>query len=249
LAEDDAVFLFQCARELLWNVVKHGDTDRATIAYGRDGNRLSLAVVDKGKGFDPRTAHVSGDGGTHYGLFSIRERVELRGGRVEIDSAPGVGTWASIILPVDQSVEVPTKMEKPETQQSALGEAIKIVVVDDHKMVRQGLRRILEEHDDFAIVGEAGDGGEAVAMARELEPDVVLMDVNLPTMSGIDATREIMRELPSTIVIGLSFGSDDYVSQAMQDSGAVTCIAKERAVEDVYDAIIAAVEKRRPAVI
>ena len=61
--EDDAVFLFQCARELLWNVVKHGDTDRATIAYGRDGSRVSLAVVDNGKGFDPLTVHADGKRG------------------------------------------------------------------------------------------------------------------------------------------------------------------------------------------
>jgi PAS domain S-box-containing protein len=245
LAENDAVFLFQCARELLWNVVKHGDTNRATVAYGRDGNRVSLAVVDNGQGFDPQAVDESGDGGTHLGLFSIRERVELRGGQVEIDSAPGVGAWVSIILPVDHNQEVSAKMVKPDTQLSAFGDAIKIVIVDDHKMVRQGLRRVLEEHDDFTIVGEAGDGAEAVAMARELEPHVVIMDVNLPTMSGIDATQGIMRERPSTIVIGLSFGSDSYVSQAMQAAGAVSCIAKERAVEDVRQAILDAVEGRR----
>lgn len=244
LAEDDAVFLFQCARELLWNVVKHGDTNRATIAFGRDGNRVSLAVVDNGKGFDPQTVHANVNGGAHYGLFSIRERVELRGGSVEIDSAPGVGTWVTIVLPVDQKEEASAEMVKPDTPQSACGDAIKIVIVDDHKVVRQGLRRVLEEHGDFAIVGEAGDGAEAVAMARELEPHVVIMDVNLPTMSGIDATQGIIRDRPSTIVIGLSFGSDSYVSQAMQAAGAVTCIAKERAVDDVRQAIMDAVEGR-----
>jgi len=241
LAENDAVFLFQCARELLWNVVKHGATNRATVAYGRDGNRVSLAVVDKGKGFDPQAAHESGDDGTHLGLFSIRERVELRGGQVEIDSTPGVGTWVTIILPVDASEEVSSMMVEQKPPVRVLGESVRIVIVDDHKMVRQGLRRVLEEHDDFSIVGEAGDGAAAVAMARELEPHVVIMDVNLPTMSGIDATRDIVRERPSTIVIGLSFGSDSYVSQAMQAAGAATCIAKERAVEDVRQAILDAV--------
>ena len=128
---------------------------------------------------------------------------------------------------------------------SGFGDAIKIVVVDDHKMVRQGLRRVLEESGDFNIVGEAGDGAEAIAMARELKPHVVIMDVNLPTVSGIDATRDIVRERPSTIVIGLSFGSDAYVTRAMQTSGAVTCIAKERAVEAITQAIMDAVEGRR----
>jgi PAS domain S-box-containing protein len=247
LAENDAIFLFQCVRELLWNVVKHGDTDRATIAYGRDGNRVSLAVVDNGKGFDPLAVHTDGNGGGQFGLFSIRERVELRGGHVEINSAPGVGTWVSIILPSDHSAEVPVKMVTLDKQLSVFGDAIKIVVVDDHKMVRQGLRRVLEESSDFNIVGEAGDGAEAIAMARELKPHVVIMDVNLPNVSGIDATRDIVRERPSTIVIGLSFGSDAYVTHAMQTSGAVTCIAKENAVEDITQAIMDAVEGRRAA--
>ncbi|MSP36862.1 MAG: PAS domain S-box protein [Deltaproteobacteria bacterium] len=243
VAEDDAVFLFQCARELLWNVVKHGDTNQATVAFGRDGDRVSVVVIDNGKGFDAQST-ANGNGGSHYGLFSIRERVELRGGRVEIDSTPGVGTWVTIILPVDQHEEGLAEMVTPDIQQKAFGTVIKIVIVDDHKMVRQGLRRILEEHEEFTVVGEAGDGAEAIAMARELEPNVVIMDVNLPTMSGIDATQAIIRDRPSTIVIGVSFGSDSYVSQAMQAAGAVTCIAKERAVEDVHRAIIDAMDGR-----
>ena len=245
LAENDAIFLFECVRELLWNVVKHGDTDHATIAYGRDGNRVSLAVVDNGKGFDPLTVHADGKSGGKFGLFSIRERVELRGGYVEINSAPGVGTGVSIILPVDHSEEVSVQRVNLDTQVNGFGDAIKIVVVDDHKMVRQGLRRVLEESGDFNIVGEAGDGAEAIAMARELKPHVVIMDVNLPTVSGIDATRDIVRERPSTIVIGLSFGSDAYVTRAMQTSGAATCIAKERAAEAITQAIMDAVEGRR----
>jgi PAS domain S-box-containing protein len=245
LAENDPIFLFQCVRELLWNVVKHGGTDHATIAYGRDGNRVSLAVIDNGKGFDPVTVHAASNGGGQFGLFSIRERVKLRGGHVEINSAPGAGTWVSIMLPVDHSEEVSVKTVKLDTQLSGFGGAIKIVIVDDHKVVRQGLRRVLEESGDFDIVGEAGDGAEAIAMARELKPHVVIMDVNLPTVSGIDATRDIVRERPSTIVIGLSFGSDAYVTHAMQTSGAVTCVAKEHAAEDITQAIMNAVEGRR----
>lgn len=102
LAQDDAVFLFQCARELLWNVVKHGFTDRATVAYGRDSDHVSLAVTDNGKGFDTQTVRANGDGRSHFGLFSIHERVELRGGAVEINSTPGAGTWVLIVLPMDR---------------------------------------------------------------------------------------------------------------------------------------------------
>jgi hypothetical protein len=150
---------------------------------------VSLAVIDNGKGFDALAVRADGNGGGQFGLFSIRERVELRGGHVEINSGPGVGTWVSIILPIDHSAEAPVKMVTLDKQLNVFGDAIKIVVVDDHKMVRQGLHRVLEESSDFTIVGEAGDGAEAIAMARELKPHVVISDVNLPNVNGIDATR------------------------------------------------------------
>jgi len=249
LTEGDAVFLFQCVRELLWNVVKHGATDRAKIAYGCDGHRLSLAVVDHGKGFDPQSARANRDGGSHFGLFSIRERVELRGGVFEINSAPGAGTWASIVIPTDQkqadSTHIAKQVPLPAMIQPASGDAIKIVIVDDHKMLRQGLRRVLEEQGCFAVVGEAGDGAEALMLARDLEPAVVIIDVNMPNMNGIEATERIIHDRPSTIVIGLSFGTEDYVVRAMQAAGAVTCLAKERAVEDVSAAIMDALADRR----
>ena len=152
-------------------------------------------------------------------------------------------------MPIDGKEELARNMENVEAKTNLIGESIKIVIVDDHKMVRQGLRRVLEEDSPFTIVGEAGDGPEAIAMASKLEPNVVIMDVNLPTMSGIDATQSIMKNRPTTIVIGLSFGSDAYMTQAMQRAGAVTCIAKERAVEDVRQAIMDAVETRRVAIV
>jgi DNA-binding NarL/FixJ family response regulator len=120
-----------------------------------------------------------------------------------------------------------------------------VVLVDDHQMMRQGLRSVLEDDRELAIVGEAADGLEAVAMARRLAPDVVLMDINLPKLDGIAATQRIMQERPSTIVIGISFGSDAYVDQAMKAAGAITCVNKERAVEDIRRAIMDAVEERK----
>jgi DNA-binding NarL/FixJ family response regulator len=119
-----------------------------------------------------------------------------------------------------------------------------VVLVDDHQMVRQGLRSVLAEHEELAIVGEAADGLNAIAIALRLGPDVVLMDINLPKLDGIAATQRIMQERPSTIVIGLSFGTDDYVTQAIKAAGAAACVAKERAVEDVYQAIMKAVGER-----
>jgi DNA-binding NarL/FixJ family response regulator len=132
----------------------------------------------------------------------------------------------------------------PSAMAPVIEQAIKILIVDDHTMLRQGLRRVLEEQGGFEVVGEAGDGAEAVTLARALKPQVVIMDVNMPNMNGIEATKLITEELPSTIVIGLSFGTEDSMVRAMQAAGAVTCLPKDRAVEDVSRAIMDAVAAR-----
>src|SRR6202051_2447852 len=97
---------------------------------------------------------------------------------------------------------------------------ITVLLVDDHSVVRRGCRRMREEEPDMLVVGEAGDGGEAIKLARELKPKVVVMDCALPTMNGLDATRKILEDLPDTAVLMLSMHSENtWVRQAI-DAGA-----------------------------
>jgi len=86
---------------------------------------------------------------------------------------------------------------------------IRLLIADDHKVVRQGLRMVLELDPDLEVVGEASNGEEALRMVRRLEPDVVLMDLLMPVMSGIEATREIRRELPKVEVVALTSVLED----------------------------------------
>jgi DNA-binding NarL/FixJ family response regulator len=103
---------------------------------------------------------------------------------------------------------------------------ITILLVDDHSLVRRGFRRILEDEADMKVVGEAGDGEEAIVMARSLRPQVVLMDCALPSMNGLDATRQIIEDRPETAVLMLSMHSEStWVKQAM-DAGARGYILK-----------------------
>ncbi len=114
---------------------------------------------------------------------------------------------------------------------------IKVLIVDDHQVVRQGLRTFLELHEDMDVVGEAGDGMAAVEMVRQLVPDVVLMDLVMPRLDGIAAIREVKALGGATRVIALtSFTEDDKVFPAIQ-AGASSYLLKDVSPDDLVEAI------------
>ena len=107
-----------------------------------------------------------------------------------------------------------------------------VLLADDHRMLRDSLRHSLEENG-FDVVGEAGDGAEAVRLAAALRPDVVLMDVSMPALDGVEATRQIVRILPGTQIVMLTMHSDgDVMARAIQ-AGAVGYLVKDCSIEDV----------------
>ncbi len=114
---------------------------------------------------------------------------------------------------------------------------IAVLLVDDHAVVRQGLRALLEAEGDMVVVGEAENGRQAVAQTKKTLPDVVVMDVAMPGMNGLEATRQIVKNLPSTRVLVLtSYGDDDYVAQLL-DAGATGYLVKQTAAADLLKAI------------
>ncbi len=114
---------------------------------------------------------------------------------------------------------------------------IKILLVDDHKLMREGIRSMLEQENDLTVIGEAGNGREAVDLAEELSPDIVVMDINMPDMNGTEATRQIRKQVAGCRIIALSMHSDKYIVMEMLKAGASGYLLKDCSGRDIISAI------------
>ena len=114
---------------------------------------------------------------------------------------------------------------------------ISVLLVDDHSLVRRGFRRLLEDASDIAVIGEAGEGAEAVRLSKELQPDVIVMDCALPGTSGLVATRQILEETPARKILMLSMHSEDTLVRQALAAGARGYVLKNAINLDLVDAI------------
>jgi DNA-binding NarL/FixJ family response regulator len=125
---------------------------------------------------------------------------------------------------------------------------IRVLLADDHKIMRDGLAMILNQRPGIEVIGMAADGQEAVTLAGTLQPQVVIMDVSMPRLDGMAATRQIVARWPQIKVIGLTMHSDDASHEAMRRAGAAACFAKSGPTESLVSAICTALgtPTRRP---
>ena len=114
---------------------------------------------------------------------------------------------------------------------------IRVLIVDDNELMREGLRKVLGDQQDLRVIGEASNGEAAVTLARRLKPDVVLMDVNMPGMDGIEATRRIRRQVRGAAVIGFSVHEDKHTAEAIRKAGACAYVTKQESPDRLYDVI------------
>ncbi len=238
------VFLFRAVQELLFNVVKHAGVKTAQVALSSSNGCLAVSVTDQGQGFDPRILDsITSLGG--FGLLSLRERANYIGGSFDIESALGKGSRFTLTVPA--RLAKAEKIDPPATDLHdaisaeptlpADASGIRVLFVDDHHIMRKGLMRLMSGQPVIHVVGEASNGQEAIEQVRQLKPDVVMMDVSMPVMDGIEATRRIKVEWPEVRVIGLSMYDDENTSQKMRDAGADIFMSKTASPAELLKAI------------
>ena len=247
--ESARMLLFESARELLLNAVKHSGAREARLMMLRTpDNWTKIVIEDQGVGFDQEAVNTNGSG---LGLFGIQQRLNYMGGKMEVESAPGKGTRIILLAPPAES-QIVASSPPAAMQGAGTGDVefevrksrrIGILLVDDHKIVRQGLANMLQSEADLEVVAEAEDGIQALELARRHRPDVVVTDISMPGMDGVELTRVLHQEMPAIKIIGLSMHIEKNVAESMRQAGAAGYLTKGGLSEDLVAAIRACVSE------
>jgi len=242
------VLLYEVIRELLQNVVQHAGASAATVqTMALPGGLIQVLVSDDGRGFDVETtlAQVNRTGSSALGMLEIRERLKFLGGDLFVDSSPGQGTRVRAVVPAEllkaQSASLPIEQSRAAPQSSrqpplypaapARNGPARVLVADDHAIFREGLVALLAQEPSLKVIAEAADGEQAIALARTHRPDIILLDINMPKISGVEVARLLSQEIPTTRIVGLSMHQREDMAEAMQAAGAVAYVTKADASE------------------
>jgi len=222
-----ATALLRIAQEALHNVEKHAEARRVRVELQfRAGDGLEpgpesagavvvLRVADDGRGFATGNVQPTPDGG--FGLTGMRERARLAGGTLEIESAPGWGTRLVAQVPAAPAPAAADSAAPAAVEPAPATAPIRVLIADDHALARAGIRRLLADSPTVAVVGEAADGVDAVEQALALRPDVVLMDLQMPRLSGVQAVRELRARWPEArVLIVTTFAQDEHLFEGLK---------------------------------
>jgi CheY-like chemotaxis protein/anti-sigma regulatory factor (Ser/Thr protein kinase) len=247
LAEDVKLLLFESVRELLLNVVKHAGVRSAKVDLRCvGGTAMRITVEDSGRGFDPAIPRKVGAPGGGLGIFGITERLDLIGGQMQIESAPGQGSRFILTVPTrtaaapaagSETRSLPLGERSRREARPAEGFRVRVLLADDHAVMREGLAGLLGQESGFEVVGQASDGQAAIELARRLMPDVILMDLAMPGINGVEATRIIHGEMPWMKIVGLSMHDEPERSKVMREAGAAGYLTKSSDPQDIIRAV------------
>ena len=240
---DAETTLFRVVQESLTNVHRYSGSSSAKIKVSKDSEEVRLEIIDYGHGTKSGTARARLDGPAPLGVGipGMRERLHQLGGELTVDFAT-TGTRVTATLPVKKAAQTDAEESADQTSltftiRSAADARRRILIADDHELMRRGLRGLLESHDEWAVCGEAVEGTEAVRKSTDLKPDLVIMDVNLPGLSGIEAALQIRREREGAKILFFTVHDSDEVIREIVEAGALGYVAKSRASQDLMDAV------------
>ncbi|HUE43365.1 MAG TPA: response regulator [Candidatus Sulfotelmatobacter sp.] len=250
LSTEVEMALFRVVQESLTNVHRYSGSPDAEISVVGTTDAVNLEVVDHGKGIEAGTSRVKVEGiaALGVGIPGMRERLRQLGGQLEVDfGRDGTRVSASVPLKKAKAVQPAEEFEvaviAPSNGKSD-GDATsssdmrrRILIADDHEVMRRGVRGLLESHDEWAVCGEAFEGREVVVKSRELRPDLIIMDINMPGLTGIDAAQQIRKENPTAKILFFSVHESAQTVREVVNVGAQGYVAKSRAGHDLVDAV------------
>jgi two-component system, NarL family, sensor kinase len=254
LSQDAEIALFRILQEALTNVHRYSGSDTARIRLGLSGDTMELAVEDYGKGLSEDLLMTTESSVLlGVGIQGMRERMRQLSGRLEITSRPGVGT--KVVAAVSVSAH---RRNADETSFSAgdqagdspvsqgSGSSRRVLIVDDHEMLREGVRRVLHKEKEWVVCGEASNGKEAIEKARALNPDLVILDLSMPVMNGLDALRHIRQIRPETKVLVFTVNNSDHIVREILAAGADGYLSKADAATDLLATLKSIFDERFP---
>jgi two-component system NarL family sensor kinase len=242
--------LFRVVQESLTNVHRYSGSPDAEIRISAADGQVRLEVLDHGKGIVsvPRAA-VDGVAALGVGIPGMRERLRQLGGQLEVDFGRS-GTRVTATVPFKAPESEPRFQAKPDlatvavkasesysNADPALPARRRILIADDHEVMRRGVRGLIESHNEWAVCGEAVEGREAVRMSRQLRPDLVILDINMPGLTGLEAAQQIRRENPSARILFFSVHESPQTVREVVSVGGQGYVAKSRAGHDLVDAV------------
>ncbi len=243
LPADAETTLFRVVQESLTNVHRYSGSSSAKIKVSNNSGEVRLEIIDYGHGSKTGAARARLDGTAPLGVGipGMRERLHQLGGGLTVDFATN-GTRVTATLPIKSAAEAGAEEGGSRTSlnfriQSAEDARRRILIADDHELMRRGLRGLLESHDEWAVCGEAVEGTEAVRKSTELKPDLVIMDVNLPGLSGIDAALQIRQEREAAKILFFTVHDSEEIIREIVGVGALGYVAKSRASQDLVEAV------------
>jgi two-component system NarL family sensor kinase len=245
---DAETALFRVLQESLTNVHRYSGSPSAEIRIFQSASKVHLEIVDHGKGVKAGTERPAFAGAPTLGVGipGMRERIRQLGGQLEVEFS-NEGTRVHASLPVEASAEESVSQstselfrdkenfqanprQRPEVRR-------RILIADDHEVMRRGVRGLVESQQEWSVCGEAIEGNEAISKTRELHPDLLILDVSMPGLSGIEAALQILKDDPHMKILFFTMYDSPQMMREISNVGAWGYVAKARAGNDLVDAV------------